>query len=158
MGLKVGLVCSGLALLSACGFTQAPTASVGSPSAATNAVNPCSLVPKDALDMVFGETFIQDHGTTTTHCYSHGQGTEIDLEYGKSGGADAMRVYKVVHTSDVAVSGLGDEAYFEAAGSDIQVRKGDRWFEIALNQHKAMTPQMLEAKLTELATKALAAT
>jgi hypothetical protein len=157
MGLRQGFVCVAIALLCACGSTSAPPGPGGSPSVASKTVDPCVLLPKAALDTAFGETFTQDHGTTATHCYSHGQGTEIDLDYGKSGAADAMRIYKSTHVSDVAVPGLGDEAYFEAAADDIQVRKGDRWFEIALTQHKAMTPEMLQGNLTKLATTALAA-
>ena len=155
MRLKFTLVCLSIALLPGCGSSPPPRSSA-SPSAG-NAVDACSVLPKTAVDASFAEVFAQDHGSppTATHCYSHGQVTEIVVDLETSGAAVAMRVYRDVHVSEVPLSGLGDEAYFEAAAADIEVRQGDRWFEIALEKHKTLTPEELQAKLTELAAAVL---
>jgi hypothetical protein len=86
---------------------------------------PCSLVSKEDMEKILGIK-IKELATTETICqYRNDEGYSADIDTTWQGGKEAMESAKTYNANVMEkVSGLGDDAFFQAAGV-MHVRKGD---------------------------------
>lgn len=86
---------------------------------------PCSLVSKEDMEKILGIK-IKELATTETICqYRNDEGYSADIDTTWHGGKEAMESAKTYNANVMEkVSGLGDDAFFQAAGV-MHVLKGD---------------------------------
>jgi hypothetical protein len=86
---------------------------------------PCSLISKEDMEKILGIK-IKELATTETICqYRNDEGHSADVDTTWQGGKEAMESAKTYNANVMEkVSGLGDDAFFQAAGV-MHVRKGD---------------------------------
>ncbi len=154
---KWSISCFSLILFSAaCGHTSSPeTGSATSsnvPAAATNASrtekrDPCSLLTKEEISAALGTEMRDAHSDDGMHCMYSGlmPGTGASVTY--ASGADNVKMLFTESKRLIKeggnkgfqeITGIGDEAY-SGGGNDLNVRKGNDYFAIALGTVAALS-------------------
>ena len=155
----------------ACGHTSGPeTGSAASsqvPAAATKASrtekrDPCSLLTKEEISAALGTEMRTAHSDDGMHCMYSGlmPGTGASVTY--ASGADNVKmlfteskrlIKEAGNKGFQEITGIGDEAY-SSGGNNLNVRKGDAYFAIALGTLAALSePQGRDQIYAELLEK-----